>query len=137
MANLSNCVIIVGLTDMRYKGNFSTWKNRQESRIASKLDRLLINVEWIGVFLEFEAKFCDKGVTFDHSSMIVYFVVLEYIRKRVFRFFSIGDPKHGYQQIGGNFRKSLVRGNPMYIFMTKLNAIRGPWYIGIGSKCRM
>lgn len=59
---------------MKYRGNFLTWSNRQESRIACKLDRALINTEWRGRYVDFEAEFINLGTTLDHSCIKVSFV---------------------------------------------------------------
>lgn len=52
-------VTIMGLTDMRYTGKFLTWSNRQENHIQCKLDRVLVNVEWVGEFPDFETEFMN------------------------------------------------------------------------------
>lgn len=65
-----DCVTIMGLTDMRYRGNFLTWSNRKENCKYCKLDIVLVNDEWVGEYPDFEAKFLNPGATSDHSSML-------------------------------------------------------------------
>lgn len=63
--------MITGLKDMRYRGNYLTWNDRHKNRITCKLDRALINAEWMGQYPDFEIEFRNSGVTFDRSSIIV------------------------------------------------------------------
>lgn len=69
-----DCVNIMGLVAMKYSGNFLTWSNRQESRIACKHDKVLMNVDWMGRYANFEAEYINPGTTSDHSYMKVSLV---------------------------------------------------------------
>ncbi|VFQ95590.1 unnamed protein product [Cuscuta campestris] len=64
---LNNC----GLEDLPYEGSKYTWTNNQskETRIYSKLDRVLGNVEWTIKF-NFKVFFNERGIS-DHSPMIL------------------------------------------------------------------
>lgn len=55
--NFLDCVNIIKLSNMRYRGNFLTCNNRQENRIACKLDRVLTNTLWMGYYDDYEADF--------------------------------------------------------------------------------
>lgn len=66
-----DCISITGLLDMRFICNFLTWSNRQEHRINSKLDMVLVNVVWCGAYPNYEAEFVNAGISFDHSYFLI------------------------------------------------------------------
>ncbi|KAK7268078.1 hypothetical protein RIF29_20764 [Crotalaria pallida] len=60
------------LTDMKYDGCFYTWSNKQEGseKILCKLDRALVNEQWIQLWLDTVTHFIQEGVS-DHSPALV------------------------------------------------------------------
>lgn len=71
MNSLEECVIQAELFDLRFGGKFFTWSNRRdEGPILRKIDRVLVNADWEGVFSGSEAQFLPSGVS-DHSPMII------------------------------------------------------------------
>lgn len=90
LRDFQDCITMTGLLDLRYKGNFFTWNNRQENRISSKLDRVMVNTEWCEAFPNFEAEFVNPGITSDHSYMVIRPVSQVYKKKRWFRFLTSG-----------------------------------------------
>ncbi|XP_043696949.1 uncharacterized protein LOC122647653 [Telopea speciosissima] len=65
-----------GLIDLKWKGEAMTWNNRQsgDARIRCKLDRVMVNLAWMDVFITSEAIFHPPGLS-DHSPVVV--VVLD------------------------------------------------------------
>ena len=63
-----------GLKDMKYIGHFFPSSNKREgdNRIFSKIDRVLCNEEWEGIWPNIEACFLPEG-TFDHTLMLLSF----------------------------------------------------------------
>lgn len=94
-ADFVDCVNITGLADMKYGGNLFTWNNRQERRIACKLDRVLINSLWMGSYADFEAEFMNPCITSDHSCIKVSSIKQTDGGKKAFHF-----------TIGGLWRKT-------------------------------
>ncbi|XP_074305552.1 uncharacterized protein LOC141640770 [Silene latifolia] len=68
MAPFQHCVQNCGVEDIKAMGYFLTWTNKQEvhSRFYSRIDRALINDEWLNLFPESFANFLPEGV-YDHS----------------------------------------------------------------------
>ncbi|XP_074305124.1 uncharacterized protein LOC141640122 [Silene latifolia] len=83
---IANC----GLTDIHTTGAFYTWTNKQEAqtRVYSRLDRFLINQDWVQQFLNMAAHFHPSGY-FDHCPCVVSDNQLAVIRKANFKYFNM------------------------------------------------
>ncbi|XP_048629754.1 uncharacterized protein LOC125601739 [Brassica napus] len=72
MRDFFNCTVTAGLSDLPYCGNSFTWSNNQgASVISKKLDRILVNDEWLRQFPNSLGVFGDPGIS-DHSPCCVY-----------------------------------------------------------------
>lgn len=73
-SELLNLYVVTGLGDLHYSCCFLTWCNNQEgaSRTYTKLDRVLINIQWFSKFQHSQVVFLPHGIS-DHSPAIVYF----------------------------------------------------------------
>ncbi|KAK7259866.1 hypothetical protein RIF29_25481 [Crotalaria pallida] len=60
------------LHDMKFVGNFYTWDNKQyqTDRIWCKLDRNLVNADWISKWPHLETEFLTSNVS-DHSPALI------------------------------------------------------------------
>lgn len=58
----------------------------QDNRICSKLDKVLINAEWVGEYPEYETKFLNLRATSDHSTMIVFSIKQKESKRNSFKF---------------------------------------------------
>ncbi|XP_074289064.1 uncharacterized protein LOC141614206 [Silene latifolia] len=72
MDDFQQCVSECGLTDCVAIGSLFTWSNKQEpsSRVFSRLDRMLVNAEWLKDNNNAYAHFYTEGV-FDHTPCVV------------------------------------------------------------------
>ncbi|XP_026419498.1 uncharacterized protein LOC113315436 [Papaver somniferum] len=63
-----DCTQDAHIFDLRYTGCFFTWNNKQEGdyKIASKIDRIMVNMEWVEAFSDSTAEFLLSGIS-DHS----------------------------------------------------------------------
>ena len=70
--DFKNCVGHCGLTDLKFSMNYYTWNNKREleERICCKLDRALVNQQWMEDFSNSEAIFLPEG-QFDHSPILI------------------------------------------------------------------
>ncbi|KAH7843849.1 hypothetical protein Vadar_021345 [Vaccinium darrowii] len=86
--DFNDCLDIIGMDDMPFKGMWFTWSNKRGGMddIKSKLDRVLINAAWMDKFSKSEAMFLALGVS-DHSFILVT-VLPDVPRQRSFKFFS-------------------------------------------------
>ncbi|KAK7250900.1 hypothetical protein RIF29_33662 [Crotalaria pallida] len=67
-----HCVSLCELQDMKYRGCFYTWDNKQYEgdRIWCKLDRTLVNADWISKWPILETEFLTSNVS-DHSPALI------------------------------------------------------------------
>ncbi|XP_048498172.1 uncharacterized protein LOC125496687 [Beta vulgaris subsp. vulgaris] len=65
------CMRICELQDSKASGRFYTWTNKQEgeSRVFSRIDRVLVNSPWVDKFDLAEATFLPEG-NFDHTPVL-------------------------------------------------------------------
>ncbi|XP_074289255.1 uncharacterized protein LOC141614409 [Silene latifolia] len=61
------------ITNIKAIGSFFTWNNKQEvtTRVYSRIDRDLINDDWLDAFPEAYAHFLTEG-TFDHCQCVIH-----------------------------------------------------------------
>ncbi|XP_074288263.1 uncharacterized protein LOC141613430 [Silene latifolia] len=69
-----DCLDICQVKDITAIGSFFTWNNKQEvaTRVYNRIDRFLINDEWMHLFPDAYANFMPEGI-FDHCPCVVQF----------------------------------------------------------------
>ncbi|XP_074289369.1 uncharacterized protein LOC141614523 [Silene latifolia] len=85
-----HCVDYCEVTDIQAHGSFFTWNNKQDptTRVFSRLDRFLVNLEWMELYPNSYAYFMNEG-TFDHCPCIFYRTIDQPTRKPGFRYFNM------------------------------------------------
>ncbi|XP_074291219.1 uncharacterized protein LOC141617994 [Silene latifolia] len=119
------CLNTCGLTDLKATGAYYTWNNKQppETRVYSRLDRMLLNQEWIHSFPNLFANFLPEGM-FDHTPCLVSESPTLGIRKRSFKVFNIWSTTPGFLEcVNTNWRNS-VYGTKMYKVVRKLKLLK-------------
>ncbi|XP_022862530.1 uncharacterized protein LOC111382721 [Olea europaea var. sylvestris] len=95
------CCQNVGLTDMRSIGCFYTWNNNS---VWSKIDRAMVNGNWMLESYDSFANFLPSGCLSDHSPCIVSIFGEVGRKKRPFKFFNMWtcheDFHDVYQMVG-------------------------------------
>lgn len=72
MRDLNHCLTSSSLTDLPYCGNTFTWTSKHENGlVAKKLDRIVVNDEWLLSFPNSIAVFGEPGFS-DHSPCCVF-----------------------------------------------------------------
>ncbi|XP_074283475.1 uncharacterized protein LOC141608024 [Silene latifolia] len=84
------CVDYCELWDIQAKGSFYTWNDKQapNTRVFSRIDRFLINHEWLRQYPDGYAFFMNEGL-FYHNPCICYRRPTIAVRKSSFRYFNI------------------------------------------------
>ncbi|XP_074300965.1 uncharacterized protein LOC141632305 [Silene latifolia] len=74
MLEFNNCLSSCGLDDMQGTGSDFTWFNKQDpsTRVYSKLDRILVNGDWLLTFTQTAAQFLPPWVS-DHCPALLTF----------------------------------------------------------------
>lgn len=91
-------ITITGLQYMRFLGNYLTWSNRQEHRINSKLDRVLVNDVWCGAYPNYEVKFVNPVISSNHSYMLIKEISWVINKWRAFMFFNFWVQEEGFYE---------------------------------------
>ncbi|XP_074305687.1 uncharacterized protein LOC141640907 [Silene latifolia] len=120
----NSCLISCNLDDIAGTGADMTWTNKQDplTRVWSKLDRALVNQQWISSFPTSNALFMESGLS-DHSPVVVQ--VQEDIKtQKWFSFLNSWIQHTNYDTIVRAFWSSHVAGNPMFRLFTKLKKVK-------------
>lgn len=125
MKDFKDCLEEVGLFDHIFSGPTFTWINNQdESFQARKLDRVLVNEQWLNEFLNSSVGFLLPGCS-DHCSAKV--VCENRISKppKPFKMlnFWVSHPK--FLEVVENSWKMPVNGNPMVKLHCQLKRLKG------------
>ena len=84
---LNDCIFYCNLFDIKWTGHHLTWSNNQggNKRICCKLDRAMVNPQWIAQFQISEAIFLDPSIS-DHSPILVKIANKKNFGPKPFRF---------------------------------------------------
>ncbi|XP_074297473.1 uncharacterized protein LOC141628200 [Silene latifolia] len=91
-----DCKII----DMKAVGSFFTWNNKQEvaTGVYSRIDRTLINDEWLDAFPDAYAQFMTEG-TFDHCPCVIHLDGTLRRKRAAFKYYSMWALAPTFQEI--------------------------------------
>ncbi|XP_062112055.1 uncharacterized protein LOC133823373 [Humulus lupulus] len=120
-----DCLTSCHLEDLKFSGCFYTWNNKQraEEKVYSKIDRALVNPQWIDHFPNSEVVFLPEGI-FDHSPILVHVTLEMQLEKKPFRYFRMWKEAPGYE---GKIQTSWnlpVAGTPMFQVVSKLKRLK-------------
>ncbi|XP_074314069.1 uncharacterized protein LOC141649273 [Silene latifolia] len=90
MEDFQACIDNCALIDSPAIGSFYTWNNKQvpSSRVYSRLDRALVNQEWLQIRPDSFAHFYNEGL-FDHTPCIVQAAPDTFMGRRSFKYFNM------------------------------------------------
>ena len=109
----------LGLHDMPLAGRKFTWCNGQERTIMAKLDRVLFNNEWEGLFPISDLLPLSSNVS-DHCPMLLS-CSSGSIRAFRFRFENFWCKLPGFQEVGKEaWEEEVASSNPIHVLSTKL-----------------
>ncbi|XP_074283945.1 uncharacterized protein LOC141608498 [Silene latifolia] len=118
-------VLNCNLTEMKTVGAFFTWNNKHENgtKVYSKLDRVLINADWLTTVPECYANFLPEGL-FDHCPCLIK-LTADMPRKRPsFKYFNMWSLVEEFEEIVQNSWYKDIQGTPMYKVVTKLKMLK-------------
>ncbi|XVE56937.1 hypothetical protein DITRI_Ditri04bG0050900 [Diplodiscus trichospermus] len=105
-------------------GPFFTWSNKQhENFIAKKLDRVMINEEWLCQFSNSKVEFPPLGVS-DHYPALVQIYHSEDFPPKPFKFFNFWANHPEFLGVVGNSWKEHIEGDPMVVLHKKLKRLK-------------
>ncbi|XP_074301589.1 uncharacterized protein LOC141632990 [Silene latifolia] len=109
---------------MKTTGAFFTWTNKQpsETRVFSRIDRVLVNTEWTDVWPDYFAHFAPEG-SFDHCPCVIYGEVDILPRRKPFKFFNMWSRVPDFQDIVKHGWTISIQGSPMFRVVKKLKLL--------------
>ncbi|XP_074301363.1 uncharacterized protein LOC141632747 [Silene latifolia] len=121
------CVEYCEVIDIVAHGSFFTWNNKQDpsTRVFSRIDRCLINIEWLQMFPDSSAYFMNEG-TFDHCPCICYRRNEATTRKTSFNYFNMWSLDSKFKEVVATEWNKNISGVKMYQVVTKLRNLKKP-----------
>ncbi|XP_074288833.1 uncharacterized protein LOC141613985 [Silene latifolia] len=118
---LHRCEVI----DSPAMGAIYTWNNKQcpADRVYSRLDRFLVNQDWLNSFPFLYAHFLPEG-TFDHTPCLVQPTMHDDKRTRPFKYFNMWSLAPNFKEIVQNGRHCDQNGTKMYELAKKLKNLK-------------
>lgn len=125
MEDFNNCVVTNELEDLRYSGCHFTRSNKQDSThfISTKIDRVLVNEQWINSFSCSNAHFPSPGIS-DHSPAVVVVNPDPRRTKKPFKFFNFLALHPEFLCTVQKVWRRVILGNPMFVVCEKLRLLQ-------------
>lgn len=113
------------MLDLNFSGCFFTWSNKSEGSnfLARKLDRVLVNEEWLCKFGKTCVNFPPGGVS-DHSPTVITVGTLLSFGPKPFKFFNYWLEHKNYSEWFMTCRNQEFQGVPMYKLCRKLKSLK-------------
>ncbi|XP_074305389.1 uncharacterized protein LOC141640517 [Silene latifolia] len=121
------CVEYCGMTDIQAYGSYFTWNNKHSpsTRVFSRIDRCLINIEWSYLYPVSTAFFMNGGI-FDHCPCICQRRNTEHKRRPFFKYFNMWSMDPLFTNIIIQEWRKPIAGVRMFQVVSKLKALRKP-----------
>lgn len=118
-----DCVGQLDLTDMRSIGCFFTWMS---NAVCCKLDRVMINPEWMNASYEGVAEFLAPGCVSDHTLSVVSLLETRFAKKKPFKFFNMWALSERFSGIVADKWSYSGVGTAQFRLKQILNKLKGP-----------
>ncbi|XP_074270974.1 uncharacterized protein LOC141594887 [Silene latifolia] len=125
MLPFQSTVALCDLQDIKSTGAFFTWNNKQpsETRIFSRIDRVLVNVNWVNRWPDWFAHFQPEG-SFDHCPCLVSSWGECQGRRKPFKFFNMWTKVPDFQSIVLTGWNNVITGTAMFRTVKKLKLLK-------------
>ena len=125
MQQFKDCVCDAGLSELRTTGELFSWTNRRPfDPVLKRLDRVLVNKQWITSFASSQAFVKTRGIM-DHSPIIVNVTANSEKITKGFQFFNFMIGLEGFRDAVTTAWGEPLYGDPMAVFWRKLKGVRG------------
>ncbi|XP_074266117.1 uncharacterized protein LOC141588583 [Silene latifolia] len=113
------------LVDLKATGAFFTWNNKHENgdKVYSRIDRVLINDDWITTFPDSVANFLPEGL-FDHCPCLISLECSLKHRTKSFKYFNMWALSKDFDSTVRNCWSTVVQGTPMFRVVQKLKLLK-------------
>ncbi|XP_060196348.1 uncharacterized protein LOC132625797 [Lycium barbarum] len=111
------------LENMKNDGCKYTWNDKQDSRIFSKIDRVLVNGEWVDSMPDINAHVLPEGIS-DHCSMTVQLVQTPMNKKKAFKHCNVWSTHPEFEKIIQDAWNEQIDGYLMYQVVRKMKLLK-------------
>ncbi|XP_074306341.1 uncharacterized protein LOC141641583 [Silene latifolia] len=114
------------LADLKATGAFFTWNNKYETgdKVYSRIDRVMINDDWITTFPpDSVANFLPEGL-FDHCPCLISLECSHQQRTKSFKYFNMWAFSKEFDSTVRNCWSTVVQGTPMFRVVQKLKLLK-------------
>ncbi|XP_074266141.1 uncharacterized protein LOC141588607 [Silene latifolia] len=113
------------LHDLKGNGSFYTWNNKHEhgGKVYSRIDRALINVDWLNEFPDSVANFLPEGL-FDHCPCLINFKVQMIRRPAAFKYYNMWALAKNFEEMVSNHWNNDVQSTHMFRVISKLKSLK-------------
>ena len=124
MGDFRDCILSLGLTDLRFNGDLFTWCDGNiQSPVYRKLDRVMVNANWLVKFDLSSASFLNKGLS-DHCPAATDLGVARTFRPKPFKCFNFLCEHPLFLETVSRCWNSEIRGDPWFILTSKLKSVK-------------
>ncbi|XP_074305982.1 uncharacterized protein LOC141641211 [Silene latifolia] len=124
---MRNCLATCELMDVAGQGPLFTWTNKQPvgSRVYSRINRVLVNSQWLTCLSNNKAIFLPEG-HFDHCPCIISFNNENRLRKGQFKYFNMWSKAACFLTLVEEWWSNPVQGTKIFRVVTKLKMLEKP-----------
>lgn len=121
----NNTILDADLEDLSFKGCQFTWSNKRsgDQFITSKIDRVLVNENWLNCYPNSSAMFLPAGIS-DHSPALVTIDPKGPNLRKPFKFFDFWADHADFIPIVNEVWRKYVKGSPMFRVCQKLKTLK-------------
>ncbi|KAK7267103.1 hypothetical protein RIF29_19767 [Crotalaria pallida] len=125
LADFRNCVDYCQLQDMNYYGQHLTSDNKQldGNRVFCKLNKTLVNENWIQMWPNSQTKFLNGGISY-HSPMIVRWLSDTENRRSGFKYFNMWYKAEEFNAVIQEAWQYELNGHQMFQFNMKMKKVK-------------
>ncbi|KAL9236058.1 hypothetical protein vseg_010766 [Gypsophila vaccaria] len=123
--SLRDCIHRCDLIDSPAMGAKFTWNNKQcpDTRTYRKLDRLLVNHEWLAKYDQYVANFLPEGY-FDHTPCIVHQKHQIHRPNRPFKYFNMWSKDDRFSSLVQQVWDKKIKGTTMFQVVKHLKELK-------------
>ncbi|XP_074315690.1 uncharacterized protein LOC141651897 [Silene latifolia] len=127
LRGFQECVATCGLMDTPAQGAFFTWNNKHEvgDMVFSRIDRVLINNEWLPQFPDVSTTFHPEGL-YDHCPCTITLWPVTERKKGSFKFFNMWEQDAAFFPTVKSIWDDQIEGYTMFQIVKKLKALKFP-----------
>ncbi|XP_056697648.1 uncharacterized protein [Spinacia oleracea] len=125
IVDICECMDSCNMEDIKSVGNFYTWNNKQHgpARVFSKIDIIMANPKWLGVYSSAEVCFMNEGC-FDHSPGLLTVYPRDTGGKKPFKYFTMWKAAPQFMTLIQEQWTGTVQGSKMFGVVDKVKKVK-------------